>query len=65
MRRIDLFCKLVGPLAIALIDEISTKVAILVTLALSTLSVLVEYYTIENVLLNCHTRFFLHLSLIF
>ncbi|KAK4981030.1 hypothetical protein LTR66_010239, partial [Elasticomyces elasticus] len=35
MRRIDLFCKLFGPLAISLIDGASTIVAIFVTLAMN------------------------------
>jgi len=46
MRRIDLFCKLVSPLAIALIDGFSTKVAILATLAVNAASVPMEYLTI-------------------
>ncbi len=43
MRRIDLFCKLVSPLAIALIHGFSAKIAIMVTLATNLASVLVEY----------------------
>jgi iron-regulated transporter 1 len=43
MRRIDLFCKLASPLAVALIDGISTKVAILAVLASNVASVAVEY----------------------
>jgi iron-regulated transporter 1 len=43
MRRIDLFCKLVSPLAIALIDGVSTKVAILAVLASNVASIAVEY----------------------
>jgi hypothetical protein len=49
MRRIDLFCKLIGPLAISLVDGISTTIAILVTLGLNLASVMVEYYTIAKV----------------
>lgn len=52
MRRIDLFCKLVGPLAIALVDGFSTQVAILVTLTLSMISVGVEYLAIAKVCLK-------------
>ena len=43
MRRIDLFCKLVSPLAIALIDGFSTKIAILAILIVNAASVPVEY----------------------
>jgi len=49
MRRIDLFCKLFGPLAISLIDGASTMVAIFVTLAMTCTSVLIEYFTITAV----------------
>lgn len=49
MRRIDLFCKLVGPLAIALGDGLSTRVAIWTVLALSGTSILVEYFAIARV----------------
>ena len=49
MRRIDLFCKLFGPLAISLIDGASTIVAIYVTLAMNCTSVLIEYFTIAAV----------------
>lgn len=49
MRRIDLFCKLVGPLAIAIIDGFSTTLAILVTLAMTCLSVAIEYFAIAKV----------------
>ncbi|ELR05825.1 hypothetical protein VC83_04398 [Pseudogymnoascus destructans] len=49
MRRIDLFCKLFGPLAISLIDGASTIVAIFVTLAMTCTSVLIEYFTIAAV----------------
>lgn len=49
MRRIDLFCKLMGPLTISLIDGASTMVAVWVTLGLSVASVLVEYFCIARV----------------
>ncbi|PPJ55793.1 hypothetical protein CBER1_01626 [Cercospora berteroae] len=49
MRRIDLFCKLFGPLAIALLDGYSTKIAIIATGALTLLSVFIEYFTIARV----------------
>jgi iron-regulated transporter 1 len=54
MRRIDLFCKLVGPLTIALIDGISTSSAILSTLAMTLASVLVEYLAIARVYRQVH-----------
>ena len=56
MRRIDLFCKLMGPLFISVVDGQSTMVAIWVTLGMSLLSVTVEYYAIAKV------GFFKHLS---
>lgn len=46
MRRIDLFCKLVSPLAIALVDGISTTVAVVFTFGLNSTSVLAEYFLI-------------------
>ncbi|KAI5203678.1 hypothetical protein E4T39_04047 [Aureobasidium subglaciale] len=49
MRRIDLFCKLVGPLAIALVDGFSTSIAILVTFCMTAASVFIEYYAIARV----------------
>ncbi|OTA68417.1 hypothetical protein K449DRAFT_450633, partial [Hypoxylon sp. EC38] len=49
MRRIDLFCKLLGPLAIALIAAASVPVAVYITLAMNLASVLVEYICIEMV----------------
>jgi hypothetical protein len=51
MRRIDLFCKLFGPLVISLIDGISTTIAIWVTLGLNVASVVVEYFAIAEVCL--------------
>ena len=49
MRRIDLFCKLFSPLVIALIDGVSTQVAILVTFCINTVSTVVEYALIARV----------------
>jgi solute carrier family 40 (iron-regulated transporter), member 1 len=49
MRRIDLFCKLVAPLFISLVDSWSSKIAILVTGAMTSVSVLVEYLAIARV----------------
>lgn len=49
MRRIDLVCKLLGPLFIALIDGISTETAIVVNFGMNVSSVVVEYYSIAKV----------------
>lgn len=49
MRRIDLVCKLLGPLFIALIDGISTETAIIVNFGMNVCSVVVEYYSIAKV----------------
>ncbi|RMY03240.1 hypothetical protein D0868_07565 [Hortaea werneckii] len=49
MRRIDLFCKLAGPLVISFVDAASTKLAIVVTGSMTCASVLVEYFTIARV----------------
>ncbi|KAE8141655.1 Ferroporti-1 [Aspergillus pseudotamarii] len=49
MRRIDLICKLVGPLAIDLVDGVSTKIAILFNLGMNICSVVVEYFSIARV----------------
>ena len=49
MRRIDLFCKLLGPLAISMADGISTVVAIYVVLGLNLASVGVEYLAVAEV----------------
>ncbi|KAB8226727.1 Ferroporti-1 [Aspergillus novoparasiticus] len=49
MRRIDLICKLIGPLAIALVDGVSTKIAILFNLGMNICSVVVEYFSIARV----------------
>ena len=48
MRRIDLFCKLVGPLTIALVDGFSTRVAIWTVMSLSSAFVLAEYCAIAK-----------------
>lgn len=49
MRRIDLACKLMGPLFIAFMDGVSTEVAILVNLGMNLASVTVEYFAIAQV----------------
>ena len=49
MRRVDLICKLLGPLFIALIDGYSTQIAILVNLGMNVASVIVEYFAIAQV----------------
>ena len=49
LRRIDLFCKLGGPLAISLIDGFSTVVALYMVLGTNILSVFIEYYAIRRV----------------
>ncbi|KAI6908984.1 putative Ferriportin iron efflux transporter [Hortaea werneckii] len=49
MRRIDLFCKLAGPLVIPFVNAASTKLAIIVTGSMTCASVLVEYFTIARV----------------
>lgn len=49
MRRIDLLCKLLGPLFIALIDGSSTRIAIIVNFAMNIASVPVEYIAIARV----------------
>lgn len=49
MRRIDLLCKLLSPLCIALIDGASTKVAIFVTIGINSLSLPIEYFAIAQV----------------
>lgn len=52
MRRIDLLCKMLGPLFIALIDGVSTELAIIVNFAMNVASVVVEYYAIARVYYN-------------
>lgn len=54
MRRIDLFCKLAGPLFIALINGASTTIAIFLTLGTNVLSVPVEYFAIAQVRFGIH-----------
>jgi iron-regulated transporter 1 len=49
MRRIDLLCKLFGPLFIALIDGYSSRVAIIVNFGMNAISVIVEYFAIARV----------------
>lgn len=49
MRRIDLFCKLVAPLAISFLDVASTQLAIVATAGMSCISVPIEYLTIAKV----------------
>ncbi|KAK1146231.1 hypothetical protein N8T08_003321 [Aspergillus melleus] len=49
MRRIDLICKLVGPLIIGLVDGLSTELAIIVNFTMNMASVPVEYYAIAKV----------------
>ncbi|KAG8158100.1 hypothetical protein KVR01_011861 [Diaporthe batatas] len=49
MRRIDLFCKLMGPLTVSLVAIASTEVAIWTTLGMNMASVVVEYVAIEQV----------------
>lgn len=46
MRRIDLLCKLVGPMGIALLDGYSTELAIAVNFGMNLLSVGFEYFAI-------------------
>ncbi|KAL8742446.1 MAG: hypothetical protein Q9190_005069 [Brigantiaea leucoxantha] len=48
MRRIDLCCKLLSPLTVAVLDGISTKTAILVTLGCNSVSILAEYILIAR-----------------
>ena len=49
MRRIDLLCKLIGPLVIGLIDSASTKIALGLILGSNILSIAIEYFTIARV----------------
>lgn len=46
MRRIDLFCKLVSPLAVALLDGWSSVFAVACTLGINGVSILAEYFLI-------------------
>lgn len=50
LRRIDLFCKLIGPLTISSIAAVSLRIAVYSTLATNVASVLIEYMWIEKVL---------------
>ncbi|RAL14594.1 putative iron-regulated transporter [Aspergillus homomorphus CBS 101889] len=49
MRRIDLFCKLLAPIFISLIDGFSTKAAVWTTLGVNATCVAVEYVAIAQV----------------
>lgn len=49
MRRLDLLCKLLGPLASSSLDIISTPIAIWTTLVLNLVSILPEYFCIARV----------------
>jgi solute carrier family 40 (iron-regulated transporter), member 1 len=49
MRRIDLICKLLGPLLIALVAGASTKIAIIINFAMNITSVGFEYLAIARV----------------
>ncbi|KAI8284286.1 hypothetical protein K4K56_010206 [Colletotrichum sp. SAR 10_98] len=49
MRRIDLLCKLLGPLSIALIDGVSTETAIIFNFTMNVSSVVIEYHAIARV----------------
>jgi iron-regulated transporter 1 len=50
MRRIDLVCKLLGPLVVSLVAIASIGVAIWTTLGMNMCSVIVEYVAIEQVI---------------
>ncbi|OXV05939.1 hypothetical protein Egran_06292, partial [Elaphomyces granulatus] len=49
MRRIDLLCKLFGPLFIALIDGVSTEIAIIVNFTMNIASIGIEYFAIARI----------------
>ena len=49
MRRIDLLCKLLGPLFIALLAGFSTQIAIIVNFGMNLVSVVIEYGAIARV----------------
>ncbi|KAJ5312693.1 hypothetical protein N7508_003523 [Penicillium antarcticum] len=49
MRRIDLFCKLLAPVFISLVDNFSSKYAIWTVFGLNTASVAIEYMAIAQV----------------
>lgn len=61
MRRIDLFCKLLAPVFISLIDSLSTRTAIWTVFGLNTASVGVEYLAIAQVR-NAFVSIQLHLE---
>ncbi|KAF2770847.1 putative Ferriportin iron efflux transporter [Teratosphaeria nubilosa] len=49
MRRVDLFSKLLAPLAISFIDAASSQLAIIITGAMTALSIAIEYLAIARV----------------
>jgi iron-regulated transporter 1 len=50
MRRIDLFCKLIAPVVVSLMDGLlSTRVAIWAVLGINVAVVLIEYFAIAQV----------------
>jgi len=49
MRRIDLVCKLLGPLVIAMVDARSIALTIEVIIGMNALSLLIEYFAIAHV----------------
>ncbi|KAM0252583.1 hypothetical protein ACHAQJ_007620 [Trichoderma viride] len=49
MRRIDLLCKLFGPLFIAMTDAYSSRVAIIANFAMNAASIVIEYFAIARV----------------
>nr|POE47804.1 solute carrier family 40 member 2 [Quercus suber] len=49
MRRIDLFCKLAGPLAISLLGAVSLRAAIAATGIMTVLSIGIEYFAVAKV----------------
>lgn len=53
MRRIDLVCKLLGPLGISFIDSLSPIFAVWATLGMNVTSVFPEYWYINQVYIGC------------
>ncbi|KAL7795779.1 Ferroporti-1 [Trichoderma ceciliae] len=49
MRRIDLLCKLFGPLFIAMVDAHSSQLAIITNFAMNAASIAIEYFAIARV----------------
>lgn len=49
MRRIDLLCKLFGPLFIAMIDAQSSQIAMIANFAMNAVTLPIEYFTIARV----------------